>query len=375
MNLPYPEDAFLLGHLLEVNRDAYGWKRFMSALLKHFNFRSCHIMVMNNKTHAMRFHIDAGIATSDEFATAYINHYIQFDEIIKVMRTSPVGKFYATNMLPKELNIYENDYHLKWTKPQGIHDGSAACIFSEGDWNCIMANNRSLEQGPYTQEEIDRLNALLPFIEKSVQASFLLSEKSKDERRAKAIANTYRIPVAVLTEYGELWTMNKAMEVLIANSSTLQIKEQCLHLENLDDDKHLTQGIIQASKRAVGINIEIDAINRIHIDDGTTLSFQELIDSDEENKKFIGVLVYALSKELLLPISENRLTSLFSLTKAEATICRHLITGKSLKEMAALENKSIHTAREQLNNAFLKTGCSSQVSLVNLLASIPGYRD
>lgn len=373
MQLPYPEDAFLLGYLLEVNRDPKGWQSFMSALLKHFNFRSSHLMVVNSKTQALRFHVDAGVKTSDEYATSYIEHYIQYDEILKRMHSSPVGQFIATNMLPKELKIYENKYHIEWTEPQGIRDGSAACIFVDGDWNCVMANNRTPEQGEYTQREIDRLNSLVPFIEKSLQASFLISEKSKDERRAKAIANTYRIPVAVLTEFGEVWTMNKSMETLIGSQKTLQIKEQCLHLEDPDSDKRLTTGIIQAAKRADGITIDINAADKINIDSDTTLAFQELIDYQDEDPILLGVLVYVISKEMLAPIEAEKLVSLFSLTPTEAQICRLLLDGKSLKEMAIIENKSVHTVREQLNNAFTKTGCSNQVSLVNLLASIPNY--
>lgn len=375
MQLPHPKDAFLLGYLLEVNRDSGGWKRFMSAILEHFNFRSCHLMVMNSKNHALRFHIDSGVQTSDEFATSYINHYIQFDEIIKFMHSSPIGKFYATNKLPDSLDIYNNDYYLNWCKPQGIHDGSAACIFIDGDWNCIMANNRTIEQGAYTEEEIDRLNALLPFIEKSVQSSFLISEKSKDERRAKAIASTYRIPVTILTEYGEIWTMNSAMEDLINTQNSLSIKNQCLQLEDFNDNARLTKGIIQASKKVSGINIKIDSITKIHIDDNTTIAFQELIDHQEDESIFIGVLVYAISKNLLAPISENKLIQLFSLTKTEANICRQVLAGQSLKEIASLNSKSVHTVREQLNNVFYKTGCSSQVSLVNLLSSIPAYNE
>lgn len=371
MQLPHPEDAFLLGYLLEVNRDSDGWPRFMQAVQEHFNLRGSHLIVINSQTHAMRFHIDSGERISDEFARAYLEHYIELDDILKLISISPIGQFYATNMLPKELNYYEDDYHLNWAKPQGIIDGSAACLFNDGDWDCIMTNNRRKDQGPYTQEELDRLSALLPFIEKSVQSSFLLSEKSKDERRAKAIANTYRIPVAVLTEYGEVWTMNSAMDKLVADINPLSIKGRCLHLEDLNADKRLTTGIIQAAQKANGIHIQIEASEVISIDENITLAFQELIDVQDDQTTFLGVLVYALSKDFLSPIPEDKLMQLFSLTRSEARVCHLLVAGNSLKDMALTESKSVHTVREQLNNAFRKTGCTSQVALVNLLASIP----
>jgi DNA-binding CsgD family transcriptional regulator len=371
MQLPYSEDAYLLGYLLEVNRDASGWQRFMTAVLEHFNLRSSHLMVMNSQTQAMRFHIDAGEPVSPEYAAMYVEQYVHSDEIMAAVKSNPIGQFYATNMLPDAQAIYKNNHYKEWATPQGIANGAAACLFIDGDWSCIMASNRSTQQGPYSKNEVDRLNALLPFIEKAVQSSFVLSESSKNERRAKSIVETFRIPVAVLTEFGEVWAMNTNMEALIKNKNDLLIKEKCLHLENPSKDKLLNTGIFQAAKRANGIDMTIEEAEKITIGDNTVLGFQELIDHEENESVFLGVLVYAISPKILTPVSAEKLQGLFSLTPAEAQVCHLLADGESLKSTASIEQKSVHTVREQLNNAFRKTGCSNQVSLMNLLASIP----
>ncbi len=371
MQLPYPEDAFLLGYLLEVNRDDLGWKRFMLAMHKHFNLRSSHLMVMNSQTQAMRFHIDAGEPVSAEFAAMYVEKYVHSDEIMAAVKSNPIGEFYATNMLADVQAIYKNDHYRDWATPQGIANGAAACVFVDGDWSCILASNRNRQQGPYSQNEIERMNALLPFVEKAVQSSFVLSESSKNERRAKSIVNTFRIPVAVLTEFGELWATNIEMEKLLECQSSLYIKDKCLHLENPSEDKLLNTGIFQAAKRANGIDMTIDDAEKIKLDKNTVLGFQELMDDENGQQVFLGVMVYAISSNLLLSISAQKLMLLFSLTPAEAQVCHLVVSGYSLKAIASMEEKSVHTVREQLNTSFQKTGCSSQVSLVNLISSIP----
>ena len=68
MQLPYPEDAYLLGYLLEVNRDANGWQRFMTAVLENFNLRSAHLLVMNSQPQTIRFHIATGEQVSENFS-------------------------------------------------------------------------------------------------------------------------------------------------------------------------------------------------------------------------------------------------------------------------------------------------------------------
>jgi len=371
MQLPYPEDAFLLGYLLEVNRDDLGWQRFMQAMLEHFNLRSSHLMVMNSQTQAMRFHIDAGEPVNAEFAAMYVEKYIHSDEIMAAVKCNPIGEFYATNMLADAPSIYKNDHYKNWATPQGIANGAAACVFIDGDWSCILASNRNGQQGPYSQNEIDRMNALIPFVEKAVQSSFVLSESSKNERRAKSIVSTFRIPVAVLTEFGELWATNSEMEILLNRQAGLYIKDKCLHLENPEQDKLLNTGIFQAAKRAGGIDMTIEDAEKISLDKNTVLGFQELIDDEGGLQVFLGVMVYAIASNLLVSISAQKLASLFSLTPAEAQVCHLIVSGYTIKAIASLQDKSVHTVREQLNTTFQKTGCSSQVSLVNLIASIP----
>lgn len=372
MQLPHAEDAFLLGYLLEVNRDADGWSRFMQAVLEHFNLRSSHLMVMNSQTQAMRFHIDAGEAVSPEYASAYVEKYVHSDEIMRAVKTNPVGQFYATNMLPDAQEIYASDHYKHWATPQGIANGAAACVFVDGEWSCIMASNRRADQGPYTENELSRLNALLPFVEKAVSSSFVLSESSKNERRAKSIVKTFRIPVAVLTEYGEVWAMNNSMQQLVDSRSGLLIEDKSLHLANPDQDKLFNIGILQTAKRVGGIDLALDQAEKIEIANNTVIGFQELIDQDiDESETFLGVLVYAISPASITPVSAQKLISLFSLTPAEAQVCHLLAKGYALKSIASEEQKSVYTVKEQLQNAFRKTGCSSQVSLINLLASIP----
>ncbi len=371
MQLPRPEEAFLIGKLLEVNQSTGGWNRFIQAFLEHFDLRSVHLYIINRKTQAMRFHIDAGEPVSAEYMGIYVDKYIHQDHLMNAVLDNPTGCFYASNLLPQRYAVYENDHYQYWAKPQGIIEGCVACLFQEDGWDCFMASNRNLSQGPYGEDEIERMNAILPFIERALRASFTLNDLSISEQRAKAIVRTFRIPVAVLTEFGDLWALNDPMTHYIENSHHLSIESNSLRLSNLKDDKDLNVGILQASKKANGIDLAIEDARRIQISSNATLGFTELYTDTSEQAQFLGIMVFIISKDGKSAVSEDILKSLFKLTQSEARVAYWLHTGLAIKEIASKENKSVYTVREQLNNVLKKTGCTNQVSLINLVATIP----
>lgn len=376
MKLPQPEDAFLLGMLLDLDQSTDAWQNFMEVYQKHFNLRSCHLMVVSSRTQAMRFHVDAGERMTPEYMQMYLDDYIQKDQMLHKINRSPTGCFYATNIIhEEEENIYDSDYFLNFAQPQGMAHGAAACAFTEGEWRCIVGTNRSEQQGEYYPKELERMTVLLPYIEKAIKSTFLVAEHSKTDMRAQAIVNTFRMPVAALTEYGEIWAMNDQMKKLIESDNRLYIKDNSLHSTNKSQEINLSNAPIQISKRMTGLDISIESADSFRLNDHARIAFQELIETKDNQTLFLGVLVYVVSENFTGSIPIQQLINLFSLTPAEALVCKRLSEGYSLKEIAKEEDKSVNTVREQLYRSFEKTGCNSQVSLINLLATIPYYRE
>ena len=375
MKLPNSEDASLLGMLLDLNQSTHAWESFMQVYLNHFNLRSCHLMVVSSRTQAMRFHVEAGEATSPEFMKIYLENYIQQDQVLNKINRSPLGHFYATNHIHEEDNVYDSDCFINFAQPQGMAEGAAACIFIEGEWRCILGTNRNAEQGAYSREELDRMDTLLPYIEKAIKTTFQVAEHSKSDMRTKALVNTFRIPVAALTEYGEIWAMNEKMRVLIEADNLLYIQNNSLHSSNKDQEVMLSNGPIQIHKRVNGLGMASEGSESFRLNENAQIAFQELVEEKDGQKIFLGVLVYIISEKLVGSTSIQQLIDLFSLTPAEALVCKRLSEGYNLKEIARLEDKSVNTVREQLYRSFEKTGCNSQVSLMNLIATLPYYEE
>lgn len=66
-------------------------------------------------------------------------------------------------------------------------------------------------------------------------------------------------------------------------------------------------------------------------------------------------------------VRAERLRALFGLTLAEAAIALHIVNGNNMRNFADQRKLSRHTARNQLQQVFDKTGVHSQAELVRLL--------
>lgn len=373
MHIINDSERHFLSLLAETSLNPELWSEFMNTFAEHFNLNACHLMVVNDQSHATRFHLAAGNPTEEAFIESYTQRYMTKDMVMAKARTAKPGLFHATNHYDDKEQYYSSSYYKEWALPQGLSEGAAGCIFISGDWRCLMVHNRTLQQGEYSQDEIERMNALIPYIERAVKVSYVQSELGKDSARANAIVQGYRAPVAILTEYGEVWAMNALMKQLIEDNDALYVKDKCLHLSNKHTDKLLTTGIFNAVKEIEGIKLTLP--NSVKVNDRIILSFKGVTDTENGQATLKGVVVYAISSHYRARVSNNTLITLFSLTPSEATICSHLMEGRELKEIAKLENKSVNTVREQLYQSFRKTGCNSQTSLINMLATIPVFND
>ena len=93
--------------------------------------------------------------------------------------------------------------------------------------------------------------------------------------------------------------------------------------------------------------------------------------SDDKTEVFLGAMVYLIPQEKTRSITEEQLKSSFGLTNSEAKVCSLLMKNISIKKIAELENKSINTVREQIQNCYTKTDVRNQLELINLIGCMP----
>jgi len=369
------DDMFLVGLLLDANRTKDGWQYFLDAFRKHFNVHSCHLYIAEVNTMAGRFQEFSGPHPTEWQLKEYMEKYFETDYThLAILRGRP-NEWFASNLMPNREELEAAPVFTQWAIPNGIHCVAGATLFRDGIWSCVFVHNRGPHHGEYTSQEIERCRALTPYIEKAIRLRIELAERNKDRSRLRSVLNQFRLPAATLNEFGEVIAKNIAMDEFLENQANVMLfKDKHFHLLDNKNDKQLQMGIAQTVSIAKGreLSFDNDAINIDALSGNLTIGLQELIEiGSKTNEVFVGAMIYVASAGLLRTISASNLQSLFKLSRAEAQCCHLFCKGMTLKAIAAHEQKSINTVREQIQNSYQKTGTNSQLGLINLLAGLP----
>jgi len=377
MEIPHKDDVELIELLMSANMTRDGWQVFLDKLTTHFNLNTCNLYMVNANTQSIRFQDWSGIKPSEIQLNRYFEEYFSTDKVHMQMLSGPAGKWLTPNLMPNRDELESTRAYIEWAKPNNFIYSTGTVLFRKGSSICAMHFNRNGEQPPFTQEEEDRFSILAPYISKAVALRLHIAESCGNNYRIKALLDTFRFPVAVLNEFGELISVNTPMDVLLHNNTTIKINEENrLVLTSTKEDAALqlsvTASVSIAKNRDLDYSRKSISFCDTNGDSRFSVGTCELVEKDKDTGDiFVGAMVYVISKHIMKSISKPQLKTVFSFTEAEAQCC-HLFGGNmSLKEIAKHEDKSVHTVKEQIKNCYVKTGTKNQLELINLISSLP----
>lgn len=364
----------LVNILSESTYSQVAWQNFTQSLVDKFNLHVCHILIINRETKSIRFHIDAGVRIPPEVANEYVKKHVHGDHLIQSIVTGTAEHFHTISRHPNKAQIHDSPHFKEWVMPQGILESAGAKIPDENGWVGLILCNRHESFGDFTDFELTELNSILPHLQDAAKAAF--SEQSTSaENRLNAIVNTFRIPVAILNELGRICAINQEMTQLIAVEESLNIDSHCLRIKDKALDNLMYTSLMQTVKRVEGYEFFDNKSEQVAVSPQVFLGFQPLISQNlNGNDQFDGAMVYAVAPNLIKPVTSRKIMELFGLTQKESLICQQLAMGVPAKKVAHLEGISANTVKFHLKNIYMKTGCSNQMSLVNMINSIPYFR-
>ncbi|BCE00711.1 helix-turn-helix transcriptional regulator [Marinicellulosiphila megalodicopiae] len=354
----------LITSLMNVNEHKNGWKVFLTEYVEYFNIRAANLMVLEKATFIPKFHEEGGVITSDADAKDYIDNYLYRDPMIAKMMSNPGDKFWFLHDLCTVEEFWQTPLYLEWDIKQDIRDGAAVNIFEEQGNVCILLITRSHSQPLFEREKDAQIfDFFTPIIRNAIFNSIELQKNVNDQVRSKSMVELFRMPVAVYTEFGDLWAVNKSMTHLIESNQQLQLIDNTLNLIDTDKNNEFRRGVFDV------LHGYEDTIKVTQYGELTLVCIS--LETENTESTFQGVMVYVLNQTLNQVMNPKLLQDLFLLTPKESDTCLELLKGLVPKQIAAQREVAESTVRENIKNIYKKTQCKNQISLINLLSSIP----
>jgi DNA-binding CsgD family transcriptional regulator len=368
------QDLPLIEYLMGANINQDGWQSLLAKFLEHFNLRHINLYMLDSKFNLL-FQEWSGVQPTVKALKAYMDDIFPTDKVHQTMLMSPECKWVTGNFEPYQSMLNATPYFHEWTKQHNF-PYTTGCVLYRGQQGQVMVTfQRGEEHGPFTVEEEGRFTQVSKYLSKAVELRVKISGQDKNDLRLKSVLNKLRLPVTAVNEFGDIVAHNDAMLGFLQSQDALIIEGSHLALFNDGDNKKLKHAIVKSVAQSKDFESSVDSDSSIITVNKGGNSFVigtcELSDKTAGTDQFSGALLYVVSPDLLKPTSAEQLQRIFLFTNAESVVCSLFAQNMSLKEIAAQENKSVNTVREQLQNCYVKTHTKNQLELVNLLSGLP----
>lgn len=337
----HKDDIDLVSLLFQVNNTKNGWFDFLNKFNAHFNFTVCGILVRdkNGEDFIIKNLSKGAINASD------------IDDILNMYFSEKVQSKTKSN----EKNKTDIKFHVSVFETLNKSDKYSQIFFGLSTKYSNIINKR--------------INQFTPYINNALEIKSRLEEKKIKSEILQYSLDQYKLPAAIYSQSEKIMIANTEFINVLRTEKILSIESKNL----IKPDNPLGIRVVNTITKAI-INLNSTSENKlsgslnIYGKTEYLIGFQRI--EGISHIKDLSILFIA-SPEFTAPISISTLLNTFNLTPSEATVCHLFTSGTSLEGISTIENKSLHTVREQLKSCYLKTNTKSQLGLMKLVSSLP----
>ncbi len=275
--------------------------------------------------------------------------------------------FLPDNALMSEGELAADAIYNTFLRPAGLGHTAGDVIQEPSGHTIIFDVIRQTDNGPFTSDNIDRLNSHRPDLARAALMSSRLA--FRQAQNTVEILSALSLPGAVVTSRGQVKAMNLEMEALsprIRAGARDRIHVSNAGVQTMIEDR--------LSQLATGGRPFTQSI-ALPPQDGAPAMIIHLLPVKRDAH---DIFSHAAAIIVASPIGSSGqpdhhvVRGLFDLTATEARIAVAIASGMTVEAIAQTFGNSRETVRSHLKRVFLKTGVKSQAQLVALLWKEPG---
>jgi len=363
----------LLGRLYEAVTAPSGFQDFIRHLAEVFHLKAVTMVVRHAESQEVKGLWMHGI--EHKWVESYALEYGRSDLLAAHVQRAPIAHFYASNLdLEQPGDFAATPFAREWLAPQGVAYAAGATVLQEGGWLTQMILQRGTGQQPFGRDEIARLDALMPHLQRAMQMRQRFAELQFGQNFLIGGLDVLTMPTLLFDESARVAHRNRSGERLLADGQFLFV-----------DGGHL-----QARERELTARINLEIYNAVRLSRGESCALQEtlLLPRPQQLPLMLlvaplrlpagtpgqgGALLFVFDPARRPSLTAELVRGLFQLSSAEAQLAVALCGGRTLDDVAQERGTSINTVKSQLKSLFQKTGTRRQSELVSLLLASPAY--
>jgi DNA-binding CsgD family transcriptional regulator len=274
-------------------------------------------------------------------------------------------------LLPYEA-VVRTEFYNDFLRPQDLHYWASSVLFQSEKVFGVLLVSRSRRAGRFTDEELAFQRELTPHLQRGAALYRKFREIELTRSCLLESVESLETGVILLDSQGRMTAYNRAAaEVLEGRDGLILGRDGGLTALDRSSCAMLEKLIGQALQMSCGNGRKLSgtlAVQRVSRRRPYSVSVAPI--SSPHGERVLDLpyaCVSVVDPEKQLDSAKKKLSTIFALTGAEATLAVHLSRGKSLAAAATEMGVSMNTIRTHLKRIFSKTDTNRQGELVALL--------
>ena len=348
-----------------------GFQVFIQQLVTAFSLHSLMLIHLHESNHEVEILWVHGI--SHAWMEKYALQYAAEDMLSQHVRSLPAGRFYASNLdLAYPAQLVLSRFFSEWLDPQSIGYTAGCILQRKGQWCTELLVQRGPQHLPFSRPDLQGLDALLPHLARAISLRHRFAALQVAPNFLCASFDLLASPVFFFDEQCRVSYLNGSAQRFLMANPAISLQEAHLIVTEPRASRVLNFAISTAIQCGWG---EISPLtNVVRLPRSGRLPLVLMITPMRMMTPLgcaAGALVLGFDPNVAPALSVATVRKLFDLTDAQAELAVALCGGKTLDDIAAQRNVTLHTIKSQLKTLFAKTGTCRQAELVLMLLGSP----
>lgn len=355
------------------------WQDVADSIVEYAGARSCFMQYQQEADEPVSRFVLSGL--DDGEIKFYAENFSQRDNTIKILEDNfAFGKIITSEeTFPNLRSItaaYGKEYYYNILKGFKMDHLAATIVDSNRGKHSTFSLQRDKSAGPIDGDLLTEMQSLIPHFKRSFRLHQQLDKLNIENHGWQKALDIAGIPVAIVDASFNLVVWSKGFEELLIKD-VVRLKRNGFTFHCREADLQIKKSIINATNI-----LQPDSHPQEH---GESVVIRTKKDnpsfvcsiSPVSTKNSVSSPFISHSRAILLfkPLKGKNdsgielISSHYGLSKSETNVVMWLASGKSIRDIANLRSRSIHTVRNQVKAVFEKTATTSQKDLVRLLMS------
>jgi len=372
LSISFEKIQELISCIYDAALNSSQWESTLEKLVNALHAEQGYMRIINTQTNDIK--LAYSYNKDPSWLQAYKDYYIHKDPWLNHYLKARKTFIACTHHLLKDKDYEAMEYHRDLVTPQGIHYGLGGKINIEENISSYLAFNRDKKKQGFEDEYLKILKLLTPHLQKAM----LINEKTRGIKLQQNLLsdalNQINSPLLMVNKNRKILFINLLAEQLIEQQAGITIKNNHILFLSPDSNNELQHLIHQATVKDTSLQ-QSGAMQYRHSDAQPSISIlvspvkPDMVNIDTQSNEH--ALLVLSTHDHQQPITIERLSNLYKLTKAEARLTVELCHGLTLNEIAEKFSLSKNTLKSQLRSCFNKTGTSRQAELIRRINTGP----